>query len=96
MGCTTDLFRVATGGKANTIVGPPRNINVYAFPKQDFGDLESAALDEAVFERMVFRQVTVGALEFPGSRRTWVRRWGMLRRCSDGVMGRTSGTRGWL
>jgi hypothetical protein len=51
MGCTTDLFRVATGGKANTIAGPLRNINVFAAVHKDFGILaECPYLEDRTME----------------------------------------------
>ena len=41
MGCSTKIFRVATGESTdtNTIAPPLRNINVLAFPRHDFGKL---------------------------------------------------------
>jgi hypothetical protein len=41
MGCSTKIFRVATGdgSESNTIGPPPRNISVLAYPVHDFGKL---------------------------------------------------------
>jgi hypothetical protein len=51
MGCATNLFRVATGGKANTIAGPLRNVNVVAYRQPDFGILaECPYLDDPAIQ----------------------------------------------